>query len=614
MTAAPGTDAWGVDSSYTDGDGRRHHIDDGVVRRLRNLVGRPPDDHEERAPLVARVGEARAVGRCDVVLEGGGSLGVDATLPPDLPAGYHELHPADGPPRPLILSPGRCHLPAGMRAWGWAVQLYAARSRSSWGFGDLADLGRLRDWAGDLGAGFLMVNPLHAAAPTLPQEPSPYSPTSRRFANPLYLRPDLLPGFERLDPADRNAAVALNTVREIDRDAVWRHKRPVLQALFDRHDGGAEFARWRREQGDPVQQFAVWCALADLHGPRWRDWPTELRRPDGPQISAFAARADRQVAFHAWLQWALAEQLRTATTGFTVVQDLPIGFDPDGADAWCWQDLLADGVTVGAPPDALNGNGQDWSLPPFVPWRLRGAGYQPFIESIRASIAGAGGLRIDHGMGLFRRWWIPAGSGPTAGGYVRYPAGDLLDIVALESERAEALVVGEDLGVVEAGVRAELARRSMLGYRLLWFAEDLPAQWPELSMGAVTTHDLPTVAGLWTGADLAEQRRYDVDPGAGAVAQMRSKLGRLPAGTSPAEATDAAYRQLADAPSALRVATLEDAVGEQQRPNLPGVTERPNWSLALPVPIDDLPSEPGPARLAGILSPGRVTATSAGSA
>lgn len=603
------SDAWGVDESYVDADGRVQQVPDGVVRRLRELVGLPPPDFTTCGPLVLRAGRENPVGRCDVVLEDGTSLPVDGTLPPDLPTGYHEMHPADGPPRPLILSPGRCHLPAGLREWGWAVQLYAARSRGSWGFGDLADLGTLREWARGLGAGFLLVNPLHAAAPTLPQERSPYSPTSRRFANPLYLRPERLPGFERIDPAHAAAAVALNDRRDIDRDEVWRVKRAALRAIFDDDNAAEPFTRWRRERGPAVQEFALWCALADVHGAQWRRWPAELRRPDGPAVAQFARRAEPDIAFHAWLQWSLGEQLRDATAGFTVIQDLPIGFDPDGADAWSWQDLLAQDVSVGAPPDALNGDGQDWALPPFVPWKLREAGYRPFIESIRATIAGAGGLRIDHVAGLFRLWWIPGGHGPTGGGYVRYPAADLLDIVALESQRAQALIVGEDLGVVEAGVREELTRRQILGYRLLWFAEDEPANWPELSMGAVTTHDLPTVAGLWSGADREEQQRYGVDSGAQAVEAMRAKLGDLPTEAPSAAATVAAYTRLGDAPSALVVATLEDAVGELSRPNLPGVAERPNWSLALPLSIENLQGHPGPGELAAILSTAQLGAS-----
>ena len=592
------TDAWGVEESYRDSADRPVPIPDAVRRRLRELVGPAPEDLEQVAPLVVRVGDRTVVGRGDIRLEDGAAVTVDGSLPGDLPAGYHDWQPAAGPVRPLIVSPGRCHLPAGLRAWGWAVQLYAARSRGSWGIGDLADLRWLREWAGDGGAGFLMVNPLHAAAPSGPQEPSPYSPTSRRFGSPLYLRPELLPGFAQ---TGQEAPRELNDRREIDRDAVWRHKRPALRAVFDLDRGGPDFADWQAGQGSALREFAVWCALAEQHGPGWRAWPTSYQRPDSAAVREYAAGHRDEVAFHAWLQWALAGQLRDATAGLTVIQDLPIGFDPDGADAWCWQDLLADGVSVGAPPDALNGNGQDWGLPPFVPWRLRRAGYRPFIESIRASIAGAGGLRVDHVMGLFRLWWIPAGDDPTAGGYVRYPASDLLDIVALESQRAGAVVVGEDLGVVEAGVREELARRAMLGYRVLWFAEDEPADWPALSMAAVTTHDLPTVAGLWSGADRAEQQRYGVDPGVEAVESMRARLGPVPPEATPAEATAAAYRRLAQAPSTLLVASLEDAFAVTERPNLPGVANRPNWCLALPALLEDLPGAPGAATIAELL-------------
>lgn len=598
MTWQPSTDERGVDRSYLDGADRVQTFAPEVVERLRELVGEAPPDLERTAPLVVRAGATTPVGRGAVRCEGGTTRSVEAALPADLPLGYHDWHPADGPARALIVSPGRCHLPTGLREWGWAVQLYAARSRESWGIGDLADLRRLRDWVQGLGAGFLMVNPLHAAAPTFPQESSPYSPTSRRFASPLYLRPELLAGFTA---AGLDVPRGMNERREIDRDAVWRAKRQVLRAVFDLDRGGRVFASWRAEAGQALQDFAVWSALAEQYGPAWRRWPAPYRRPSGPAVREYAAAAETDVAFHAWLQWALAEQLAAAAAGFTVIQDLPIGFDPGGADAWCWQDLLADGVSVGAPPDALNTQGQDWSLPPFVPWRLRAAAYRPFVESIRASIAGAGGLRIDHVMGLFRLWWIPAGGGPTEGGYVRYPFDDLLDIVALESVRAQALVIGEDLGVVEAGVRAELTRRGMLAYRVLWFAEDEPVDWPELSMGAVTTHDLPTVSGLWTGADRVEQQRYDVDPGAAAISDMRTRIGPLSVGAGPEVAVAAAYGRLGQAPSALRVATLEDAVGEQQRPNLPGVQDRPNWSLALPVLIEDLPGAPGVATIAAAL-------------
>ncbi len=268
-----------------------------------------------------------------------------------------------------------------------------------------------------------------------------------------------------------------------------------------------------------------------------------------------------------------------------VLQDLPIGVDPEGADAWAYQDALALGVTVGAPPDPFNRGGQNWGLPPFVPWRLRALDYEPFIEAIRATMALAGGLRIDHVMGLFRLWWVPEGMPADQGGYVRYPSADLLDIVALESVRAGAPVVGEDLGTVEPGVREELAERNVLSYRLLWFEEDPPRQWPTSSLAAVGTHDLPTVAGLWDGSDLADQKSSGLDADVAATEQLRELLverAGVPQDASAPRGGRGAYRLLAEAPSLLLAASLDDAVAEPVRPNMPGTTERANWSIALP--------------------------------
>ena len=284
----------------------------------------------------------------------------------------------------------------------------------------------------------------------------------------------------------------------------------------------------------------------------------------------------------------------------TVIQDLPIGVAGGGADAWTWQDVLAQGASVGAPPDAFNSQGQDWGSPPLIPWRLREADYEPFIQSIRATMAGAGGLRIDHVMGLFRLWWVPAegrgiGGSAADGAYVRYPAEDLLDIVALESHRAQALVVGEDLGTVEDGVREALAEHGILSYRLLWFEDDDPAEWPTEAMAAVSTHDLPTVAGLWTGSDVAEQREQGTGTDEELERGRKSLLDHLPGvpeGASAEEAVEHAYRLLGRAPSLLLSATLDDAVGEPRRPNMPGAGERPNWSLPLPVLVEDLPEHP----------------------
>jgi 4-alpha-glucanotransferase len=369
-----------------------------------------------------------------------------------------------------------------------------------------------------------------------------------------------------------------------------------------RRDPGPEFAAWAAAGGPELADFATWCVLTEEYGAGFRSWPAELQNPRDPAVAAFAAAAADRIRFFCWLQWLTQRQLDEAAAGLALIQDLPIGVDPEGADAWAWQDLLAQGVTVGSPPDEFNTRGQDWGLPPFVPWRLADAGYQPFIDSIRGSISSGGGLRVDHVMGLLRLWWVPAGSDPTGGAYVRYPADDLLDIVALESHRAGALVVGEDLGTVEPGVREAMAERNILSYRLLWFEEDDPAQWPQLAMAAVTTHDLPTAAGLWTGRDLDEQRRLGLEPNEEGTAAMRDRLaadGQLADGAPADEAVSAAHELLARCPSRLLSASLNDAVADPDRPNIPGADGgRPNWSLALPALLDEVERHPLTRRIA----------------
>jgi 4-alpha-glucanotransferase len=552
---------------------------------------------------VARPGQpVPASGR--LLLEDGGMLEVHGVLPEDCPLGYHTLTGPAGERRRLIVGPGRCYLPD-ERAWGWTVQLYAVRSGLSWGIGDLGDLRALTQWAAEQGAGFVLVNPLHAVAPTFPQQASPYFPTSRAFRNPIYLRVEDVPGADRVDLRDfQQAGRAASAGSLLDRDTVWRIKRSALHRVFSQARPDGSFAAWRADQGDALQRFATWCALAEQHGPNWRDWPAELHSPTGAAVLRFATEAAAAITFHAWLQWLLNRQLADLTPGVAVIQDLPIGVDPNGADAWAWQEVMADGVSIGAPPDPFNLSGQDWGLHPFVPWRLRQAGYQPFIEAIRATLARHGGLRIDHVMGLLRLWWIPAGSPPTEGGYVHYPVHDLLEIVALESNRFQAVVVGEDLGTVAPGLREEMAARNILSYRLLWFEEEPPADWPVTALAAVTTHDLPTVAGLWTGTDLSDQRAGGLDADAASTEQLRDHLAEVtavPATASAREVVAAAYQALAQAPCRLLAATLEDAVGVELRPNLPGTTRSQNWSLPLPLPLEDLLIAADPAALARTL-------------
>lgn len=601
-------DAWGIQRDWLDADDRPGRVDDATLARLREVIGTPPEDLEDRAPVVTRPGRRLGMGEVVVACEDGTSRQVGDVLPEDFPLGYHRLRPTDGPERLLVVSPGRCWTPS-RQEWGWTVQLYAARSSASWGIGDLADLRTLREWTERLGGGFLLVNPLHAVAPTLPQEPSPYLPATRRFRNPVYLRVEQVPGFDRALVAGLAGELdALRSAPLVERDSAWRLKRRVLRAIFDATSAahGGQLADWRAAAGRPLADWATWCALADEHGPDWHEWPEELRRPEPEAVAAYGREHADDVSFHAWLQWLLDQQLREATGDLTVIQDLPIGVAGGGADAWAWQDALAPGVTVGAPPDLLNSTGQDWGSPPLVPWRLRAADYAPFIESVRQTIAGAGGLRIDHVMGLFRLWWIPQEASPAEGAYVRYPADDLLDIVALESHRAQAVVIGEDLGTVEPGVREALAERDILSYRVLWFEDDEPADWPAGALAAVTTHDLPTVAGLWSGSDaddqLASTEMSEDDVRSGREDLLaRLRRSGLPEDATAEEAVVAAYTQLAAAPSLLLSAALEDAVAEERRPNVPGTVERENWRIPLRLPLEELVADARTLRLAALL-------------
>ncbi|MGI8757682.1 MAG: 4-alpha-glucanotransferase [Acidimicrobiales bacterium] len=596
--------AWGIEPGYWDATGHWREPDAASLAAVAGAMGAGPGQAQPPtgvSPLwCVRPGAREALSsRCSLVLEDGTDLGLLDALPPDLPMGYHDLSPAGGGPTTrLVVGPRRCHLPPELHTWGWAVQLYAARSRASWGIGDLADLRRLCEWSADQGAGVLAVNPLHAPGPALPQEASPYYPSSRRYRSPLYLRVDDVPGAEALGTDLEPLAAAgraLNDERRIDRGRVWELKADALARCFAGFADSAAFDAYRAQEGPALEQFATFCAIAEVHGNGWPAWPEELRRPESPAVDRFAVERAERVRFHAWLQWLLDGQMASATT-LAVVEDLAVGFDPGGADAWAWQDLLALDMRVGAPPDEFNTLGQDWGLPPFVPWKLRAAGYEPFIQTIRAALRHAGGLRVDHVMGLFRLFWIPRHGGPEAGTYVRYPSAELLDILALESHRAGAFVVGEDLGTVEDSARCELAERGILSYRLVWFEPGPPTGYPRQALAAVTTHDLPTIAGAWTGSDLRAQRQIGMAPNDDGQAELRHRLqGTAEVGpdSDVAEVTVGAYRALARAPSQVLVATLDDALGVEERPNMPGTLDQwPNWSIALPCPLEELMSDP----------------------
>jgi 4-alpha-glucanotransferase len=587
-----------------------------------------------------------------VVLESGEERKPPARLPGDLPLGWHRLvHP--GGERRLVVAPDACHLPdwleGGGRARGWAAQLYALRSQRSWGIGDLGDVARLA--GGPDRPGFVLLSPLHYAPATAD---SPYYPSSRMFANPLHLDVEAIPEAETLPVPERErlarlaaAGRALTGERLLDRPAAWRCKDEALRACWGalrlRPERLAAFERWRagpaRRAGQldeavaapDLEMFAGFCALQRERPGDWHAWPAELRHPGAPAVAAWRVTHPDEVGYHAYLQWLLDQQREAAARRaggverVGIVNDLAVGFDPGGFDAWWTQDLLAPGVTVGAPPDLLGPQGQDWALPAFVPRRLVAADYEPFARTLRAGMAHAGGLRLDHVMGLFRLFWIPPGASPSDGTYVRYPADDLLGVLALESHRAGALVIGEDLGTVEEGVRQRLAAERVLSYRLVWFERERgrrrrrAARYPKHALAAVTTHDLPTAAGWLGGDDLDELAAIGVVPpdrvAAQAEAQAREREelyalleaeGVLAKGErSVGEVVAALYAFLARTPALLVAATLEDAVLSRERPNVPGTTtERPNWRIPLPVLLDDLWDLPSVRRLVAALQRG----------
>ncbi len=604
-------EALGIATSYPDAFGREHQLTEAAADKLvaaMDLEPSAPVPDGRESVIVTRPDRGEPAWPGELALEDGSRRRVDSALPTDLPLGYHTLHRDDGRSTAVIVSPGHC-VPHPRRIWGLSAQLYSVRSHRSWGVGDLDDLRELGRWAVGEGAGTLLVNPFDAVVHERDREESPYFPSSRRFRDPLYLAVDRVPGADALDrdERDRLAALAHGDGARIDRPRVIDAKRAALEQLWEargRTETDPRFAAFRAEQGDALERFTTFEALSELFGGGFSHWPERFQDPYAPAVTAFAREHAERRLFHAWLQWLLDEQLRAAGAVAPLMRDLPIGVDPDGADAWEWQDALATDTTVGAPPDELGPDGQDWRVPAFVPWKLRELAYQPFVETLRSAFRHAAALRIDHVLGLFRLFWIPP-TGVTDGTYVAQDTDALLDIVALESQRAGAYVVGEDLGTVMAGVREELVARGLLRYRVLWFEDEDPRRWDRHALASVTTHDLPSIGGLWTGAELDVLRavgsRIDEDR----IERMRTDLAARTGVSVDApvdEVCVAAARTLAGAGTDVVVVQLEDAIGSTHRINVPGTdsAQRPdNWSVPLPVALEDL---------AGHATVGRVTA------
>jgi 4-alpha-glucanotransferase len=615
-------DAWGIVTAYEDAFGTWTEVPDTTRDALVTAMGGAPGDAgppDVDAVLVVRAGTTHDVpGATTLTLEDGGRREVAGTLPDDLPLGYHDLA-VDGRSEPLrvIVSPGRCHLPADLRAWGWAVQLYALRSSRSWGMGDLADLRELGRWSAGVGAGTVLLNPLDAVTPVAPRETSPYYPTSRRFLDPLYLAVDEVPGVATLPDADDLAAAgrALTTDAPIERDEVAAHKMAVLERVWAEVAGtgdDADLTAFLTDRGEDLHTFATFCVLAETHGSGWRSWPEEHRHPGSAAVTRFAAEHEDRVRFHAWLQFLCDRQLAQAGASIALLGDLPIGADPDGADAWAWQDVLAPGVSVGAPPDELGPQGQNWTLPAFVPWKLRAARYEPFIATVRAALRHVGGLRIDHVLGLFRLFWIPPDGTAADGAYVQMPSRELLDVLALESVRAGAFIVGEDLGTVGEGVREELDARDLLRYQVFWFEEEPVEAWTSKALASVSTHDLPTVAGVWTGDDGRMQEALGHEPDTAWHTELRERIGAatgIAQEASAVEAVVALHGHVAAGPNRLVLAQLDDALAVSDRPNVPGTDRRArpaNWSLPLPVRVEELAEHPTVRAVADAMTAGRA--------
>lgn len=582
-------------------------------------------------------------------------------LPAGLPLGYHRLEVEAGgvtAQTDLIVAPAQCHLPAelgpGARSWGLSCQLYGLRSEHNWGMGDFTDLATLARAAGSSAAATLGINPLHALFAAEPRHVSPYSPSSRVFLDCLYIDLTAVPGF-----ADDETVRALmqgewfkathwaaRSADLIDYGAVSACKRPILEALHQRFrsrelgadgksDGtlGRAFREFQQAGGRALRDFAVFETLHERYVREqrqfsWQNWPAPMRNPRSPEVAGFASAHRDRVEFFQFLQWEADRQLaaaaaagREAGLSIGLYRDLAVGADPNGAEAWADQELVAPGTSIGAPPDQLSRAGQNWGLAPVNPLVLRRQSFAPFVASLRANMRHAGILRIDHVMSLNRLYWIPSGMAATDGAYVNYPSGDLLRLVALESRRQRCAVVGEDLGTVPEGFRETMQSANVLSYRIFVFERHRdgsfvpPEDYPPLAAASAATHDIATLKGFWLGSDVAWRKRlglYPDDAAQAAEAAERSRDRRLllealvgegllaaeragellSARGEPAYSTklgNAILAYLARSRARLMLVQLEDVISEAEQANLPGTTDaHPNWRRHLSQTLEEI--------------------------
>jgi 4-alpha-glucanotransferase len=597
----------------------------------------------------------------------------EIALPADLPFGYHtiEVRIGDRPPvrSMLISAPDMCYQPAsvahGGRVWGIVAQLYTLRSANNWGYGDFGDLLTLVRAAAKHGAGFVGLNPLHALFPSDPVQCSPYSASSRLALNVLYIAAPLVPEFAECEAARvlvasaefRRRIAAARATHHVDYAAAAALKFEVLELLFA-HFRAAHLARnsarakafraFAVRGGSALRLHATFDAI-DTHLRRttgthagWQNWPAEYRRPDSAAVRLFEERYAERIEFYSYLQWLAAEQLASVqslardlgmSTGLYC--DYAVGVSSSGSETWSDQVVYCMGAAIGAPPDALALLGQDWGIPPQDPAALERARYEPFVRLIRSNLQGCGALRIDHVMALFRQWWVPRGLGSTAGGYVHYPVDTLLAIVALESMRAEALIVGEDLGTVPNEMRQAMQAFAVYHYKVMFFEKDgeefrAPARYEPRSLATITTHDLPTLRAWWQGDDIALRERLKLYPSAEAATRVREErqtdLARLLAaleraglwqaaagGQSPPYSdalARAVHAYLGSSAARLVAVQLEDLVGMIEPINVPGTsTEFPNWQRKMSEEIEQIFARASVPELLAAVTNARRSAT-----
>jgi 4-alpha-glucanotransferase len=652
----------------------------GATMRLWFPGPEPPAAVDVLAEMVSETGapyrwerRLQVAGRLKIhAVPGGFRVAVRLPLPADLELGYYDLslkvrsggREESGHTR-LIAAPAQAYAPAwleeGRRAWGFNLPLYALRSRTNWGVGDFADLMEVVRWAGPLGAAFVGVNPLHAVGGRATADPSPYSPTSRIFLNVLFLSLETAPEMAACrqaqdlvaSPEFQAAKASLAAAALVSYEEVRGLKHPVLKLLYEtfcsahgdaeaspRSVRGQEFAQFVAAGGESLARFGQFSALGDhLQQGDWRRWPGPYQHPESPAVAEFAREHGNEVRFYQYGQWLAATQLgqvcqeaQNQGLPFTLYEDLALGASPGGFDTWAYQELFARGPAIGAPPDAFNPQGQNWGLPPLIPERLRASGYQLFIDTLRANLPPGGMLRMDHVMGLFRLLWIPHGMAAARGAYVNYPARELLAILALESVRRRALIIGEDLGTVPPRIRRELGKSGVFSYRVFYFEREgnrhflAPEAYPSRAMATVTTHDLPTLTGFWQGHDLALKRTLNLYPEARLAEadaadreldrrllledlEHRGVLGEGVVSKSeagdpcPLELREAILEYLAQSAAALMEVRLEEVFGVAEQQNLPGTRqEHPNWRVKLPLTLDQMEQSPEPARLAARLN------------